>query len=73
MIEANVFAPQALLIILLMALVLFGGKQLPEGGRALGQAIREFHRATSEPHAIDGTYQETTEPAEKKAVGSSPK
>jgi sec-independent protein translocase protein TatA len=46
--EGNLFAPQELIIILLIALVLFGGKQLPEIGSSLGKAIREFKRATEE-------------------------
>jgi TatA/E family protein of Tat protein translocase len=46
--EGNLFAPQELIIILLIALLLFGGKQLPEIGSSLGKAIREFKRATEE-------------------------
>jgi sec-independent protein translocase protein TatA len=34
-----------LLVILVIALVLFGGGKLPEVGRSLGQAIREFKNA----------------------------
>ena len=34
-----------LLLILVIALVLFGGGKLPEVGRSLGQAIREFKNA----------------------------
>ncbi len=34
-----------LLIILVIALVLFGGGKLPEVGKSLGQAIREFKNA----------------------------
>jgi sec-independent protein translocase protein TatA len=34
-----------LLLILLIILVLFGGGKLPEIGRSLGQAIREFKNA----------------------------
>lgn len=34
-----------LMIILVIALVLFGGGKLPEAGRAIGQAIREFKNA----------------------------
>jgi TatA/E family protein of Tat protein translocase len=56
MIEANMFAPQELIIILLIALVLFGGKKLPELGSSLGKAIREFRRATEE-------FQHPVEPA----------
>jgi sec-independent protein translocase protein TatA len=39
---------QELVVILVIALVLFGGNNLPEVGAALGQAIREFKRATTE-------------------------
>ena len=34
-----------LLVILVIALLLFGGRRLPEVGRSLGEAIREFQRA----------------------------
>jgi sec-independent protein translocase protein TatA len=37
---------QELMVIFLLAMVLFGGKKLPEIGRGLGQGIREFKRAT---------------------------
>ncbi|MCG0239514.1 MAG: twin-arginine translocase TatA/TatE family subunit [Firmicutes bacterium] len=37
-----------LLLILLVALLLFGPKKLPELGRSLGQGLREFRRATRE-------------------------
>ena len=39
---------QELIVILLIALVLFGGAKIPELGRSLGQAIREFKKATRE-------------------------
>jgi len=35
---------QELMLILLIALVLFGGAKIPDLGRSLGQAIREFKR-----------------------------
>ena len=34
-----------LLVILLIALLVVGGKRLPEVGRSLGQAVREFQNA----------------------------
>ena len=33
---------QEILLILMLALVIFGGKKLPEVGKALGKAMREF-------------------------------
>jgi sec-independent protein translocase protein TatA len=48
LIQANMFAPQDLMVILIIALVLFGGKKLPEIGSSLGKAIREFKHATEE-------------------------
>ncbi|HEY7252458.1 MAG TPA: twin-arginine translocase TatA/TatE family subunit [Methylomirabilota bacterium] len=35
---------QELMLILLIALVLFGGSKIPDLGRSLGQAIREFKK-----------------------------
>lgn len=40
---------QELLIILMIVLVLFGGKKLPEIASGLGKAVLEFKRATSAP------------------------
>ena len=37
--------PLELLVILLVVLLLFGGKKLPEFGRALGEGIKEFRKA----------------------------
>ena len=37
-----------ILVILLAALILFGPNRLPEMGKALGKAIREFRNATSD-------------------------
>ena len=41
--------PQELIIILIIVLVLFGAKKLPELARGLGQGIREFKKASNEP------------------------
>jgi len=40
--------PGELLLVLLLALIVFGPGKLPEVGNALGKSIREFRRATSE-------------------------
>lgn len=58
---------QELIIIMVIALVIFGGKKLPEVGSGLGKAIREFKRGTSEPDEIDVTPKETVERQEPAA------
>ena len=44
-----------LLLILVVVLLVFGSKKLPEIGGGLGRAIRNFRRASSEPDEIDIT------------------
>jgi sec-independent protein translocase protein TatA len=39
---------QELIIILIIALLVFGANKLPEIGRGLGRGIREFRKASSE-------------------------
>ena len=48
-------------IILLIVLVIFGPKRLPEVGRSLGKGIREFRKSTSE------IEQQITEDKEEKS------
>jgi len=62
---------QELIIILIIVLVLFGASRLPEIGRGIGQAIRNFKKATSEPDEIDITPKKPVE--EKKEEGESKK
>jgi TatA/E family protein of Tat protein translocase len=38
-----------LLSILFIVLILFGGRKLPELARSMGEAVREFNRATNDP------------------------
>lgn len=53
LVTANIFAPQELIVILLLALIFFGGKKLPEVASGLGKAMREFQHAASQPEAPD--------------------
>lgn len=46
---------QHLLIVLVVVLLLFGSKKLPEIGGGLGRAIKNFKKATTEPDEIDIT------------------
>jgi TatA/E family protein of Tat protein translocase len=40
--------PTELLVVLIIALLVFGPKRLPEVGRTIGKSLREFRRATDE-------------------------
>ena len=53
--------PFELLVIFLVILLLFGGKKLPEFGKALGQGIREFKKAIK---AIDEDSSKEKKPKE---------
>ena len=46
---------QELVIILVIVLVLFGAKRLPELASGMGKAIKNFKKATNEPDEIDVT------------------
>ena len=41
----DLFAPDHILLILLVVLLLFGGRKIPELMRGLGRGIREFNDA----------------------------
>jgi sec-independent protein translocase protein TatA len=60
----GMFQPMHLLVILVVAILLFGPKKLPELGKGLGEGIRSFkkamHEATSEPTASENKDQKTT-------------
>ncbi len=43
----NIGVP-GLILILVIALIIFGPKKLPEMGRAVGQTLREFKKSTRE-------------------------
>jgi len=62
--------PQELLVILVLVLLLFGGKKLPELARGLGKGIKEFRKASSsiEDEVKEGMkLEEKKEDSEKKA------
>ena len=59
------FGVQELVIILIIVIVLFGASRLPEIGRGIGQAIKNFKKATNEPEEIDVTPKKP-EDSEKK-------
>ena len=64
---SNIGIP-GLIIILVLALILFGPNKLPELGRAVGQTLKEFKKSTRE--TLSEFEEEWTE-GEKKKVPQS--
>jgi len=61
---------QELIIILVIVIVLFGAKRLPELAGGIGKAIKNFKKSMSEPDEIDVTPKKPLEEdKEKKEEG----
>ena len=69
----NIGLPE-ILIVLAIALIVFGPKRLPEMGRSLGRGIREFKDSVTgrdeedEPREIERAQVEETRPLEGEVV-----
>lgn len=50
-----------LIVILLIVLVMFGGRKLPEIGEGIGRAIRSFKKEMNKPDAIDVTPEDSAQ------------
>lgn len=61
--------PMQILLILLIVLVIFGAKKLPEIGGGLGKAIRNFRRASIEPDEIDISEKKSANAGDKTPRG----
>ena len=49
-----------LVVVLLIALIFFGPKRLPELGSSLGKSLREFRKSTHHDEDEDNTAEPTT-------------
>lgn len=56
-----------IILTLLVVLLLFGGKKLPELAKSLGQGIREFKKASRE---VEKEFQTPSEESSKEAIES---
>ncbi|MDO9534733.1 MAG: twin-arginine translocase TatA/TatE family subunit [Bacillota bacterium] len=56
-----------LILILAIALIIFGPRKLPEIGRSIGKGIREFRQATTEMQKSIDLDEEIVETKEKKS------
>ncbi len=54
-----------LMLILVIVVVLFGAKRLPELATGIGKAIKNFKKATNEPEEIDVTPKKSAEVNDK--------
>ena len=57
------FHPLDLLILLVIALLIFGPKKLPEMGSGLGKAIKEFRKGMNELTAPKDEHEEEAKPS----------
>ncbi len=62
--------PWHIVLLLLIALLLFGGKRLPEIGKSLGHGMREFKDAVTGNSEPDSEPQPELPPAEPTAVAT---
>lgn len=60
---SNIGIP-GLILVLVLALIIFGPKKLPEIGRAVGQTLKEFKKSTS--NMIEDDVKEVKTEDEKK-------
>ncbi len=60
-----------ILIILVIVLLLFGPKRLPELGESIGKAINSFKKAHEEPENL--THKQEAESASQSAAAETPK
>jgi sec-independent protein translocase protein TatA len=50
-----------IIIVLIIIIVLFGASRLPEIGRGIGEAIKNFKKSISEPPGTDGVPKKKTD------------
>jgi sec-independent protein translocase protein TatA len=63
----NIGAPE-LIIVLVIALLIFGPKRLPSLGRQLGSGMREFKESITGRHDKDDDDDDTPAPQERREV-----
>jgi sec-independent protein translocase protein TatA len=65
--------PLEIIVILLLALVFFGAKRLPELGKGLGQGIREFKKAGKDIRSeLEDSFKDEPAPQAKREAQAQP-
>lgn len=55
--------PLEIIVLIVLALVFFGAKRLPELGKGIGQGIREFKKASKDLKAeLDDSFKDDPKP-----------
>jgi len=63
--------PAEIIVILIIALIVFGPKRLPEIGRTVGKGLREFRRASQDlQDEFEGSLQDEPETPAAEPAGS---
>jgi sec-independent protein translocase protein TatA len=60
-----------LIIILVIVVILFGASRLPEIGKGIGEAIKNFKKSTSESPEIDVTPKDNSKKTEESGESKS--
>jgi sec-independent protein translocase protein TatA len=57
--------PMELLLIVLIVVIIFGARKLPELGKSLGEGIINFKKSVSKPDVEDKTADNSEKPSSK--------
>ena len=66
MLPLGVIGPTQILVIVILIIVLFGGKKIPELMRGMGRGVKEFKDAVNKDYTAENTT-ETTAPTAPQA------
>ena len=55
---AGMFGPTEIILIVLVVVILFGGRKIPELMKGIGQGMKEFKKATKDEKVDDETIEE---------------
>lgn len=55
---AGMFGPTEIILIVLVVVILFGGRKIPELMKGIGQGMKEFKKATKDEHKEEETLKD---------------
>lgn len=55
---AGMFGPTEIILIVLVVVILFGGRKIPELMKGIGQGMKEFKKATKDEQKDEGQVKE---------------